>query len=66
MTDSRCKAEQRLNNRDLHLDHNPPLTAEERKDWRIVCQPLRVGWLCRACHSAKTRNEQNMGRVHGR
>jgi hypothetical protein len=63
MAVSRCKAEGLLNNLQLELHHDPPLTIEERKDHRIVCNPLRVGWLCRSCHSAETRTQMNQGRV---
>jgi hypothetical protein len=43
----------------LHLDHEPPLRPEEREDMRKVNDPLRVGFLCRSCHSAKTKREQH-------
>jgi hypothetical protein len=55
MTASTCKAQGRLVARsrdgtDLHLHHDPPLTDEERKNPRIVCDPLRVGYLCADDH----------------
>ena len=61
MAYSRCAAEGVTNGRRLHLDHEPPLTTEERSDRRKVCDPKRVGFLCVACHSAKTLAE--MGRT---
>lgn len=63
MTDSRCKAEGRLTDGALHLDHDPPLRAEERHDPRTVCDSTRVGWLCGACHAARTRRQQQHGLV---
>jgi hypothetical protein len=58
MKDSTCKAEGRITFRRLHLDHDPPLRADERCDRRVVCDPLRVGFLCASCHSTKTNREQ--------
>jgi hypothetical protein len=58
MAHSRCRAEGRLNDRDLHLDHDPPLTDDERKDWRNVCDPRRVGFLCASDHARKTLAER--------
>ena len=63
MTASRCKAAGLLVDRNvdgsaLHVDHDPPLTREERSDWRIVCDPTRVGLLCKKDHSEKTQNER--------
>ena len=62
MAHSACRADGRLtfqsaDGTDLHLDHDPPLRGEERKDPRAVCNPTRVTFLCRACHSAKTLKE---------
>jgi hypothetical protein len=54
MRESRCRAEGLVNNRDLHLHHDPPLTAAERKNKRAVEDPMRCGLLCRSCHSAAT------------
>src|SRR5678816_2815161 len=34
---SRCRAQGLLNGEDLQLDHEPPLTEEERKDPMKVC-----------------------------
>jgi hypothetical protein len=62
MADSRCAAQGRLNDRQLHLDHDPPLRDDERRDRRAVEDPLRVGLLCRSCHSAKTLREQGRTR----
>lgn len=61
MTASTCKAQGLLNDRHLHLDHDPPLRPEERGDRRAVCDPLRVGFLCRADHARKTQREQQTG-----
>jgi hypothetical protein len=58
MLDSRCRAQGVLNDRYLHLDHDPPLRDDERADRRKVENPLRCGLLCRSCHSAKTLREQ--------
>jgi hypothetical protein len=63
MVDSRCKAIGLLNDRDLHLDHTPPLRPEEREDRAAVEDPKRVGFLCGSCHTAKTRREQQAGIV---
>ena len=61
MAYSRCKAEGRLNAQRLHLDHDPPLRADERGDRRKVEDPLRVGFLCEADHARKTQAEQQAG-----
>lgn len=63
MADSRCKADGLLNDRELHLHHDPPLQPHERKDVRTVCNPLRVGWLCRSCHARVTQGQQQAGLV---
>ena len=65
---SYCAANGRLVDRsldgsDLHLDHDPPLTDEERLNNRAVCDPHRVGLLCAECHNRKTQAEQQAGRV---
>jgi hypothetical protein len=39
---------------DLHIHHDPPLLPWERTDTARVCDPLRVGLLCRECHSSET------------
>ena len=51
---SRCRRRGVLTATKLHLDHEPPLRPEERRDRRAVENPLRVGFLCPSCHSAKT------------
>jgi hypothetical protein len=56
---STCAQAGRLNALDLHLDHEPPLTLEERRNPGKVCDPLRVGFLCREDHSRKTMQEQH-------
>ena len=61
--DSRCKAERRHttvshDGSDLHRDHEPPLQDHERQNQAVVCDPLRIQLLCKACHSAKTAREQ--------
>lgn len=58
MQDSRCKATGVLETSHLHLDHDPPLRDEERSDPRKVCDPMRVGLLCRVDHNRKTQREQ--------
>jgi hypothetical protein len=58
MADSQCRAQGVLNDRQLHLDHDPPLRDAERRDRRAVEDRFRVGLLCRSCHSAKTLREQ--------
>src|SRR5258708_35785614 len=55
MADSLCRVEGRLTAHPLHLDHDPPLQDHERAHRRLVCDPLRVGFLGRACHARKTR-----------
>lgn len=55
---SECARTGLLNAANLHLDHEPPLLPEERRDKRKVCDPLRVGLLCRRDHGIKTREEQ--------
>jgi hypothetical protein len=59
--DSRCQAAGLLNPRHLHLDHTPPLLDIERADERAVCDPMRVQWLCEACHNAKSQRERQQG-----
>jgi hypothetical protein len=63
MAASRCKAEGRLNNHRLQLHHNPPLKPEERSDRRKIEDPLRVGFLCEADHSAETMRELQAGLI---
>lgn len=55
---SLCKAEGRLNGDHLHLDHDPPLRDDERGHRHAVEDAHRVGFLCRTCHSSKTKREQ--------
>lgn len=65
-TDSLCKAQGLINGMDLHLDHEPPLTAAERRIVSAVCDATRVQLLCgRGCHAAKTRRQkgQRAGRL---
>lgn len=57
---SQCAAEGRLETNRLHLDHEPPLTDEERADVRTVCDIRRVGFLCERCHTAKTNRERRV------
>lgn len=59
MTDSRCRAAGLLNDKERELDHDPPLQPGEQRDRDTVCNPLRVGVLCKSCHSAKTQREQH-------
>jgi hypothetical protein len=58
---SQCQRAGRLQMLTLQLDHSPPLTREERKDWLKVCDPLRVIFYCHSCHSAKTGIESKGG-----
>ncbi len=56
--DSLCKLERLHNGSNLHLDHEPPLTAAERMDPRVVCDPTRIQLLCGPrCHQLKTRRQ---------
>jgi hypothetical protein len=45
----------------LHLDHDPPLRDDERRDVAAVCDPQRIQLLCAACHSTKTVREAGGG-----
>lgn len=63
MRNSACKLAGRLNDQDLHFDHDPPLRPEERGSQRAICDPRRVGILCGSCHSAKTAREMREGLV---
>lgn len=56
--DSQCRAQGKVTGglmRQLHLDHEPPLTEAERQNELIVCDPYRVQLLCQDCHDAKTK-----------
>jgi hypothetical protein len=58
---SQCLADGVLSSvppRDLHLDHDPPLTAAERKNPAAVLDPMRVQFLCNRCHAVKTNKER--------
>lgn len=57
MAASQCRAAGLVNGWDLQLDHDPPLEDHERQSVAAVCNPRRVGWLCRRCHAAKTASE---------
>jgi len=61
---SACARDGRLTLGDLHLDHDPPLQDHERDDEAAVCDPQRVGFLCAACHAAKT-NQERTGTAPG-
>jgi 5-methylcytosine-specific restriction endonuclease McrA len=61
--DSTCAANGRLVTAYLQLDHIDPLEPYERRDPRIVCDPTRVQFLCESCHKAKTRREQEQGKL---
>lgn len=64
MPHSRCRAEGRLNGARLILDHEPPLRPDEERTRRVVCNPLRVGFLCHADHNAKhAQRQQHAGLV---
>lgn len=63
MTASQCRARGILNAMGLHLHHDPPLRPEERGNHRIVCNPLRVGYLCSSCHSQETQRQMQAGLV---
>lgn len=63
LTASRCRAQGLLNDRHLHLHHDPPLRDDERHDRRTVENPIRVGLLCESCHAAETQREQQAGVV---
>jgi hypothetical protein len=55
---SQCVREGVVTMSSLELDHEPPLTAEERLQPHVVLDPMRVGFLCHRDHSAKTRKQQ--------
>lgn len=62
-TVSQCRAQGRLtgssaDGTDLHLHHDPPLTPDEVRDKRRVCDPFRIALLCRECHSLETRTHE--------
>lgn len=63
MQDSHCRALGLLTSEQLELDHDPPLTDTERRDPAKVCDPKRVGLLCKADHSRKTQREQQEARA---
>lgn len=66
--DSLCKQQGRLtftanNGQDLHYDHEPPLTEQERQrartgDRSAFDDPLRIQLLCRDCDTAKTNRQR--------
>jgi hypothetical protein len=49
---SRCQAAGLVTGTELHLHHEPPLTAEERQQRARVCDPFRIQLLCASCHRA--------------
>jgi hypothetical protein len=58
---SQCVREGVVTMSSLELDHEPPLTAEERLQPHVVLDPMRVGFACRSCHARKTRKQQAKG-----
>ena len=57
--DSACQAQgwltfTSLDGSSLHVDHEPPLREDERRDMAVVCDLNRVQLLCRSCHATKT------------
>jgi len=59
---SQCVKQGLINGEDLHVDHEPPLTADERAraaagDRSAIDDRYRVGMLCRDCHDAKTKQQ---------
>jgi len=54
---SQCARLGRVTLEGLHLDHDPPLQEWERTQPSRVCDVQRVGLLCAACHTIKTRHE---------
>lgn len=38
----------------LQLHHDPPLQDWERDHPELMCDPMRCGYLCRACHTNAT------------
>jgi 5-methylcytosine-specific restriction endonuclease McrA len=42
----------------LELDHDPPLSMEERSQPSKVLDPWRVQYLCKRCHAVKTNKER--------
>lgn len=66
-SDSLCKQKGMMvlaTNQDMHHDHEPPLTHQERLNPAIVCDPNRIQLLCADCHRAKTQRETTGGRVN--
>ena len=63
---SQCARSGRLNMDGLELDHDPPLQQWERSKRERVCDPHRVGYLCKTCHTAKTNVERLEYRVGGK
>lgn len=55
---SHCAGDGVLNDRDLHLDHEPPLRPDERSNWRAIQDAARCGYLCARCHALKTRAQK--------
>ena len=49
---TKCRAAAVTNARRLELHHEPPLSPDERQDWRAVCDARRVVWACHDCHAA--------------
>jgi 5-methylcytosine-specific restriction endonuclease McrA len=63
---SECAALGRIVLEGLELDHDPPLTEAERLDPAAVCDPRRVGFLCKSCHTRKTNAERGRGPTLGK
>jgi hypothetical protein len=61
MAASTCKAKGLLTTDHLHLHHDPPLRDDERRHRHLVCDPLRVGFLCATDHSRETQADQRAG-----
>lgn len=59
-TDSHCAIHGRFTSSQLELDHEPPLQDWERHHLEIVCDPRRVQFLCRSCHSRKSNRERQV------
>lgn len=58
---SQCAAQGLTTIDRLQLDHEPPLTPDERKNRAAVCNPLRCGFLCESCHARKTAQQNELG-----
>lgn len=67
---SDCAKKGLANGNDLHVDHEPPLTDDERAraqagDRSAIDDVNRVGLLCGSCHDAKTKEQSGRRETDG-